>query len=89
MELLLYSVAIYVGMVVGTNMPKISVQGHLFCCMWYTFVHVSELMCTFIVLDEHCYMCSVMLCVAHLHSWLDMLHVGTNMPGISVSGHVF
>ena len=57
--------------------------------MWYTEVQIDELMCTFKVLDEHSGMCTVITSTVHVHIWRDMLHVGTNMPGISMSFNLF
>ena len=74
---------------VGTDMPGTSVQAHRFCCMWYTGVHIRELMCTLKMLDEHLGICTVISNTVHLHTWHNMLHVGTNMPGTSVTAHRF
>ena len=60
-----------------------------YCCIWPCLVHICEHMCTFKVLGEHSGMCTVISSTAHLHIWRDMLHVGTNMPGISMSFNLF
>ena len=51
-------------------------------------VHVCEHIYTFEVLGEHSGMCKVISLTAHLHIWRDMLHVDTDMPEVSVPGHL-
>ena len=76
---------VYVG--AGTPGPAHALwAGH--CCIWLCMVHRCEHMCTFKVLDEHSGMCTVISSTAHVHIWRDMLHVDTNMPEVSVSGHL-
>ena len=61
--------------------------GH--CCISLCMVHMCEHVCTFKALDEHSGMCTVISSTAHVHIWRDMLHVGANMPGISMSFNLF